>query len=161
MLYTISEFLFVDLLLIHFLSLLFRNYINLYPLNDVENIKENVPPQKKTIKTLVNSIPALAILVIAILYFGEWKPFDIRFIVFAYFIIRGIIIYFVWYSPYLFGTSDKRKIIYQNKFGRTHNILPAINDNPRPNTLHVILHLLFFISFILMLLCGYNPVGMI
>ncbi len=157
-LYTISEFLFVDLLLIHFLSLLFRDYIDLYPFNDVDKIGENVPPLKKLIKTIINSIPALAVLILAILYFGEWKPFGIRLIVFAYFIFRGIIIYFTWYVPYLFGTSDRKKLIYQNKFGRTHNILPAIKNNPRPNTLHVILHILLFINFLLMLLCGYNPI---
>ncbi len=158
MFYTIAEFLFVDLLIIHFLSLLFQDYINLFPLNDVENINQSITALKKLIKTIINTLPALAVLILSILYFGEWKPLDIRFIMFAYFIIRGIIIYFVWYVPYLFGTSERRKLIYQKNFGRTYNILPSIKDNPRPNTLHVVLHLIFFLNFILMLISGYNPV---
>lgn len=161
MLYILSEFLFVDLLLIHFLSLLFHDYVNLYPLNDVENIRQSTPALKRIIMTLLNSAPALAALIIAILYFGEWKPFEIRFLMFAYFFIRGVAIYFKWYNPYLFGASEKRKLKFQVKFGRTHQILPVINDNPRPNSLHFILHLLFFINFILLLICGYNPVGII
>lgn len=157
MTYIFIEFLFVDLLLIHFLSLLLHDYVDLYPLNDVESARINISPVKRIIHTLIKTIPALAVLILAVLYFGEWKPFGVRIIMFAYFSVWLMVIYLLWYKPYFFGTGDEQKLNFQTNFGRTHQILPAIKDNPRPNTLHFILHILFFINFLLMLLCGYNP----
>ncbi len=159
MFFVINEFLFVDLLLIHCLSLLFHDYIDLFPLNDVESMRIYNSSSERFISTLLKSIPAIIALILAVLYFGEWKTYIVKIFMFSYFTIGLMVIYWVWYRPYLFGTGEKQKLKYMNNYGRTHQILPAIGDNPRPNTLHIILHILFAINFLLMLMSGYNPIS--
>ncbi len=157
MIYIFAEFLFIDLLLIHVFSLIVHDYVDLYPLNDIENIRINSAPLKRFFRTMVYSVPAIAALIVAVIYFGELKPFGVRIFMSVYFSAWIIFVIINWYKPYLFGAGEEEKLKYMNKFGRTHQILPQINDNPRPNTLHVVLHILFFINFLLMIVCGYNP----
>ena len=54
-----------------------------------------------------------------------------------------------WWIPYLFVPNPKRAARYQSMFGRTHAFLPAHNGI-RPNTLHVILHLVIVAIVVLL-----------
>ncbi|MBP9765239.1 hypothetical protein KBD08_02790 [Candidatus Babeliales bacterium] len=51
-----------------------------------------------------------------------------------------------WWVPYIFGSSAIHKQQFL-KFKNTHYFLPTRGDNVRPNTLHVVLHLLVWSCF--------------
>jgi hypothetical protein len=53
-----------------------------------------------------------------------------------------------WWIPYFFGTTPERVKRYADMFGNTHSFLPERNGII-PNTLHVILHALTFVTLIL------------
>jgi hypothetical protein len=58
----------------------------------------------------------------------------------------------MWYVPYLFGADEKKKLEYSRMYAGTRNIFPARGDNPRPNLLHVLFHILFVVNFALALM---------
>ena len=53
----------------------------------------------------------------------------------------------MWYVPYFRGADKKKKLEYSQTYAETRHIFPAGGDNPRPNLLHLIFHLLFVINF--------------
>jgi len=65
--------------------------------------------------------------------------------------VTGASAIFIWYVPYIFGGSEKQKLEYSRMYAGTRQILPARGGNPRPNLLHVCLHVLFLITFSLAL----------
>ena len=150
------EFLFVNLLIIQCLFLMAHDFVDLFPFNDIENLRQSRSFKMRVLTTAVKTLPAIIALVLAVIYFGEWKPVGIGIYFSAYFFTTIAVTYFIWYRPYLFGTSEEQKSNYKIEFSRTHQILPAIGDNPRPNTLHVFVHLLFFVNALLMAYVGFN-----
>jgi len=55
----------------------------------------------------------------------------------------------MWYWPYFRGASEKTKDEYRRFYAGTHQILPARGDNPRPNVLHLLFHVLFVATLLL------------
>jgi hypothetical protein len=55
----------------------------------------------------------------------------------------------MWYVPYFFGTTEERKREYEQMYSGTRQVLPKRNDNPRPNLLHVLFHVLFVTNLVL------------
>jgi len=49
----------------------------------------------------------------------------------------------MWYLPYFLGASQTKKDEYQKFYAGTRQILPPRGNNPRPNLLHVIFHIVF------------------
>ena len=58
----------------------------------------------------------------------------------------------MWYLPYFLGATEKMKDEYQRFYAGTRQVLPARGDNPRPNLLHVLFHLVFAATLVLALL---------
>ena len=54
-----------------------------------------------------------------------------------------------WWIPYLFHSQPERAARYQAMFGATHGFLPERNGI-RPNTLHVILHIMTLTALVLL-----------
>jgi len=63
----------------------------------------------------------------------------------------------MWYLPYFFGCSEAKIDEYQRLYAGTRQILPARGNNPRPNLLHVIFHLVFVATLSLALLIYIHP----
>jgi hypothetical protein len=57
----------------------------------------------------------------------------------------------MWYLPYFRGASEKTKDEYRRFYAGTHQVLPARGDNPRPNLLHLLLHVLYAATLLLAL----------
>jgi hypothetical protein len=53
----------------------------------------------------------------------------------------------MWYLPYSLGASETKKDEYQRLYAGTRQILPPRGNNPRPNLLHVIFHVVFVATF--------------
>ena len=49
----------------------------------------------------------------------------------------------MWYLPYFLGASEAKKDEYLRFYSGTRQILPPRGNNPRPNLLHVIFHVVF------------------
>lgn len=58
----------------------------------------------------------------------------------------------MWWVPYLFGAKEETKRTYAAMYKGTRQVLPPRNENPRPNLLHILFHLLFLTTFSLSLL---------
>jgi hypothetical protein len=52
----------------------------------------------------------------------------------------------MWYVPYFFGADEKKRGEYSRMYAGTRHIFPTRGDNPRPNFLHVLFHLLFVVT---------------
>ena len=96
--------------------------------------------------TLVNAIfPGVAV-VFAIRFWDKPKPkfaSDYWLLYCAVSLASAIVI---WYIPYLFGATDKRKQEFLQMYANTRQLLPPRGDNPRPNLLHICFHILFVIN---------------
>jgi hypothetical protein len=62
----------------------------------------------------------------------------------------------MWYVPYFFGADEKKKGEYSRMYAGTRHIFPTRGDNPRPNLLHVLFHLLFVVNFALALVVRFH-----
>ena len=98
--------------------------------------------------TLVNGIfPGLAV-GFAIHFWNAPKPrfvYDYWVMYCAVTLVSAIA---MWYVPYLFGTTEERKLDYSRMYAGTRQVLPPNGDNPRPNLLHFCFHVLFVINFV-------------
>lgn len=52
----------------------------------------------------------------------------------------------MWYVPYFRGATGKIKEDYARFYAGTRHWLPTRGDNPRPNALHLIFHVLFVVT---------------
>ena len=150
------EFIFADLLIVQLAYLLFHDLVDLFPYNDIERIKSFKPKGKLVISVIGNSMPAVVALFFVVRYIGEYKPWFVTAYLVFYFSTTLLLIFLNWYLPYFFGASEKETADYEFLYGRTRQILPPRNGNPRPNALHVILHSLFVINTILMIFVAFN-----
>jgi hypothetical protein len=98
--------------------------------------------------TFINSLfPATA--VAFVFYF--WRLPKPRFVTRYWIIYCAITVLSaiaMWYLPYVVGAPEKMKDEYQRFYAGTHQILPARGDNPRPNLMHVLFHIVFVATLI-------------
>jgi hypothetical protein len=96
--------------------------------------------------TAINSVfPLTAVIVV----FSAWgsHSFFARNYPFVYCSITVISAIAMWYIPYFFGASEETKRMYATMYKGTKQVFPLRKDHPRPNLLHVFLHVLFIATF--------------
>jgi hypothetical protein len=128
-----------------------HNWIPLGKLNDVKGVRAANPRSKLLAGTLIGATPFAIGLAASAVYFGRAYP---AWLFWWLWISYGLL--FVgelraWWIPYLFHPEPERAARYQAMFGETHAFLPERNGI-RPNTLHVILHIMTLTT--LVVLCG-------
>jgi len=130
------------------LFLLLHDWINIYPLNDLTTFNKHCSLRNKIVMTCVNT-PFFIIYTTTLLYYWA-TPFS--WYAKIYLIICNALfsigIMFSWWLPYFFGWPTEQTKELRETHSSTHTFLPAIGNNPIPNTLHVIFHLIFFINII-------------
>ena len=133
-------------LIILFLAL--HDWIDIYPLNDLETFNKYCSLRNKILMTIINT-PFFIIYTGILLYY--WiTPFPcwaITYLIICNLLFLGGII-FSWWLPYFFGWPISQVKELHESHGSTHTFLPAIGDHPIPNTLHVIFHLVFVLNMI-------------
>jgi hypothetical protein len=154
----VLESLFVLALALQVLHLLSQDWIDLFPLNDIAQLKQAMSPSGRLLMIVGNSLPAILSLILALIYSGQTKPLGVGLYWAAYFGSVIVLMYTMWYKPYIFGATAEQRQEYAQAYGRTHQILPPRGDNPRPNSFHVILHVLFLVNACLALGIGFNLV---
>lgn len=141
--------------LLIFLFLLFHDWINIYPLNDLKTLDEHCSLKNKILMTIFNAPFYMVYVTLLVWYWAE--PFSYHakqyFIVCNTLFLFGIIM--SWWIPYFFGWPKNQCNELKKMYSSTHTFLPENGDNPTPNTLHVIFHSVFFINTILtfLMLC--------
>jgi hypothetical protein len=125
----------------HVMFLALHDWVPLGKLNDVKAVRAANPGRKLLAATLISLTPFAIGLAASAIYFGRVYP---AWLFWWLWISYGIL--FVgeltaWWIPYLFHPEPERAARYQVMFGATHAFLPERNGI-RPNTLHVILHIL-------------------
>jgi len=130
------------------LFLALHDWINLYPLNDLETLNKHCSLRNKILMTVVNT--PFFILYTALLwhYWADPFPFWAKTYLITCNILFLVGIIFSWWLPYFFGWPQSQVNELHESHGTTHTFLPKIGSNPIPNTLHVIFHLVFVINMI-------------
>ncbi len=133
----------------HVLFLALHDWIPLGMLNDLKAVRATYPRGKRIAGTLISFIPFVIGLAASAIYFGRVYP---AWLFWWLWISYGLLFFgelTAWWIPYLFHYEPKRAARYQVMFGATHAFLPERNGI-RPNTLHVILHLLTVATLIVL-----------
>lgn len=152
------EYLFVVLLTLQCIILLLHDTMNFYPLNDIRALRRKMPTRARIGMVIGNALPAGIALLLESRWFGHPKPLATGLYFVLYYAVTLAMMYMSWYHLYLFGASEERKRAYREEYGNTLQILPPRGDNPRPNALHVFLHLLFIVNTFLAVMIGFNLV---
>ena len=130
------------------LFLLLHDWINIYPLNDLETFNKYCSLRNKILMTIVNT-PFFIIYTLLLLYYWATPfPLYVKIYLILCNILFGIGILFSWWYPYFFGWPISQVQELREAYERTHVFLPKINNNPIPNTLHVLFHTVFIINMI-------------
>jgi hypothetical protein len=106
---------------------------------------------KLRLATLVNAIfPALAV-AFALYFWNRPEPKLAADYSVVYCGVTVALAIAMWYIPYFRGAAENTKRDYAIMYAGTRQVLPPRGDNPRPNLLHLSLHVLFAINFLLSL----------
>lgn len=150
---------FVIALALQTLHLICQDWLDLFPLNDIAHLRETISPTNRLLMIVGNSVPSLVALCLALIYFGKPTPLGVGLYYAAYFGSVLVLMYSMWYKPYFFGATAEQRQEFVHAYGRTHQLLPARGENPRPNTFHIILHALFLLNTVLAITIGFNLVS--
>jgi hypothetical protein len=135
----------------HVLFLALHDWIPLGTFNDVKAVRATYPVRKLVAGTVISLTPFAIGLGASAINLGRAYP---AWLFWWLWISYGLL--FVgelraWWIPYLFHPEPERAARYQAMFGETHAFLPE-RSGIRPNTLHVILHIVTLTT--LVVLCG-------
>ena len=96
------ESLFVVALVLQVLHLIFQDWIDLFPLNDIAHLKQSMSLTSRRLMIVGNSLPAIIALILALIYSGQPKPLGVGLYWAAYFDSVIVLMYMMWYKPYFF-----------------------------------------------------------
>jgi len=142
---------FTCLIALQFLVILCHDLIEVPGWTHTSQMRSALGRRKLWLATIVNSIfPGLAV-AFAFRYWNRPKPQFVGRYWLIYCAITVASAIAMWYLPYFLGASAEKKEEYQRFYVGTHQILPPRGDNPRPNLLHLLFHILFLSTFFLAL----------
>jgi len=137
------------LLVLQFILICSHDLVDVPGWTNGTRVQQVIGRRKLWIVTGINAIfPGLAAGT-AVAYWGRTAPRLVSGYWILYCAITVASAIAMWYVPYLFGTSDERKLEYARMYAGTLHVLPRRGDNPRPNRLHVYFHVLFVTNLVL------------
>ena len=143
------QILFACLIPLQFVVVVSHDWIDIPGWTHGAQVQLVVGRRKLWAATVVNAIfPGIAVAVA----FGFWsrpKPGFVTSYWIIYCAVTLVSAIFMWYVHYFLGTTEKTKRDYSRMYAGTRQVLPARNDNPRPNLLHLCFHVLFAVNFCL------------
>jgi hypothetical protein len=153
------EMLFLTTSLCQLAILLVHDWLDLFPLNDIAHLQHSMSARQRLLMIFGNTAVYFGLLLAQAIYFGQTKPFWLGIAGAFYYCSVWFMMYQQWYKLYLFGAPEQVCRKYALEYGRTLQILPPRGNNPRPNLLHAILHVLFLVNSVLTILFGFNLIG--
>jgi len=143
----------------HVLFLALHDWIPLGSLNDMKAVRAENSRVKLLSGTLISTTPFAFGLAASAVHLGRPYP---TWLLYYLSISYGLLFLGelqAWWIPYFFRPDPVRAARYQAMFGNTHAFLPARNGI-RPNTLHIILHLVTLATLILLGMLAVNSATM-
>jgi hypothetical protein len=143
------QLIFTILVTLQFIAVVFHDMIDIPGWAHGRQVREIIGRRKFWIATFINAIfPGLAVGFV----FWFWNGRAPALVANYWMIYCGITLLsaiWMWYVPYIFGCRDEVKRMYSRMYEGTIQVLPARGENPRPNLLHLLFHLLFVVNFVL------------
>jgi hypothetical protein len=141
--------LFAWLIILQFIVVVSHDWLEIPGWTHGSQVQAAVGRTKLLWATAINAIfPGLAV-AFALWFWGKSHPSYVGTYWVSYCAVTVASAVGMWYVPYLFGADEKKKLEYLQMYTGTRHIFPARGDNPRPNLLHVLFHVLFVMNFAL------------
>jgi hypothetical protein len=118
-----------------------HDWIPLGSLNDVRAVQAADSRSRLIVVTIVSTLPFAIGLWATILHAMSGRPRWLSDYLWVSYGLAFLGLIRAWWGPYLLYREPARAVRYQAMFGRTHAFLP-VRNGIRPNTLHVVLHLI-------------------
>ncbi len=126
-----------------------HDWVPLGPFNDLRGVRSQVSRRRAILGTIGNCLPIGTALALSVAYSGQTFPLFLKVflvVVYGLFLVGEIR---AWWKPYLFGADPAVVERYRAMFGSTHTLLPKRGENITPNTLHVVIHSLTLVAFLM------------
>ena len=137
---------FACLITLQFVVVVLHDWVDIPGWTHGSQVQEVVGRRKLCVATLINAIfPGLAA-GFALYFWNRQTPGFVTNYWTIYCAVTLLSAILMWYVPYFLGGSEKLKQDYSRMYAGTRQVLPARNDNPRPNLLHLCFHLLFLVN---------------
>jgi hypothetical protein len=130
------------------LFLLLHDWINIYPFNDLKTLDKHCSLRNKILMTLINAPFFIIYMGILLHHWSTPFSFHAKWYLVTCNCLFSIGILFSWWLPYLFGWPQGQVEDLGQSYSSTHRFLPPIVNNPIPDTMHVIFHVIFIINLI-------------
>jgi hypothetical protein len=145
------ETIFAGLIALQFIIIAAHDWIDVPGWIHGSQVQSVVGRRKLAWATLVTvAFPGTA-LAYALWFFHEPKPAFVLNYWVGYTAITVATAFFMWWIPYLFGSSPQRAEEYQKMYAGTRHVLPARKGDPGPNVVHLAFHGLFLATLVLAL----------
>jgi hypothetical protein len=142
-------FAFTLLISLQFLIVLLHDLVEVPGWSHTSQMRAVLGKGKLWAATLINSIFPGVAAAFAWYFWHRPRPAYVRQYWLIYCAITVVSAIAMWYWPYFRGASEKTKDEYRRFYEGTHQVFPARGDNPRPNLLHVLFHVLFVTTLLL------------
>lgn len=142
---------FTILIFLQFLIILLHDLVEVPGWSHTSQMQAVLGKRKLWTATLINSIfPGVAV-AFAFYFWNLPRPVFVSRYWLIYCTVTAVSAIAMWYLPYFLGATEKKKDEYRRLYAGTRQILPARGDNPRPNLLHVLFHIVFVATLFLAL----------
>src|SRR6185437_2777217 len=146
------EALFAWLIILQFLVVVSHDWLEIPGWTHGSQVQAVIGRTKLVWATAINAIiPGLAVAFV-LWFWGKSHPSYVGTYWVIYCAVTLLSAIGMWYVPYFRGADEKKKLEYSQMYAGTRHIFPARGDNPRPNLLHVLFHMLFVANFALALM---------
>ena len=141
------ETLFAWLIILQFVVVVSHDWLEIPGWTHGSQVQAAIGRTKLLWATAINAIfPGLAV-ALDLRFWGKSHPSYVGTYWVMYCAVTLLSALGMWYVPYFRGTDEKTKSQHAQMYAGTRHIFPARGDNPRPNLLHVLFHVLFVVNF--------------
>jgi hypothetical protein len=139
---------FTALIILQFVIIAVHDWINIPGWVHGRRAQEVVGRKKLAWATIVNAIfPGVAV-IFALRYYQVPKPTYVLNYWIIYTAVTVASALFMWWVPYLFGSSSQRVSEYARIYQGTRHVLPVRKGDAGPNLTHIAFHVLFLSTLV-------------
>jgi hypothetical protein len=140
---------FTSLITLQFLVVVLHDWVDIPGWTTGRQVQTIIGRRRLLVATAINSLFPGTAVALAFWFWNAPKPPGVVNYWMIYCAITFGSAVIMWYVPYFFGASARKKRDYEEMYAGTHHILPPRGNNPRPNVTHICFHILFGINLML------------
>lgn len=141
-----------SLLILQFLVVVLHDWLNIPGWTHGRQVQQVIGCNKLLAATLINAVFPGAAVFLVLYFWSRPKPALVSSYWLLYCAVTVASAVMMWYIPYFRGAGEKTCQDYSRMYAGTRQVLPARNNNPRPNLLHICFHMLFLVNLVLALI---------